>query len=303
MHITVLYHEVIEWIQPRAGGRYIDATLGYGGHTSGLLQMSAPTGLVLAFDRDADAIAAAKERLGTDHERVTFAHNSFAAIEHVAQEKTFTQVDGIVFDLGLSSMQLDSRNRGFSFRYEAPLDMRFDQSKGQTAAEIINNLDEAELRDIFYRYGEENHGRKLARIVVENRPIHTTTQLADLIAQHSRRGRSRTHPATRIFQALRIAVNDELGALETGLTAALELLKPGGRIAVISFHSLEDRFVKRLFRDLSRDCVCPPRQPVCTCDTKPTLSLPQRKAIKPSDTEIADNPRSRSARLRIATKL
>ena len=327
MHVTVLFEEVIHWLQPRSGGLYVDGTLGYGGHTSGILAASVPDGRVLAFDRDADAIQAAQARLGglspapsaggnsdvsdTSESgdllaRVTFAHTSFAEMRRVAPSEGFLQVDGVVLDLGLSSMQLDSRDRGFAFRYDAPLDMRFDQRQTLTAATLVNNATESELLEIFESYGEVRRARRMVRVVVENRPILTTKQLADLIAGATpakERRKSKTHPATQLFQALRIAVNDELGALAEGLPAAIDLLKPGGRVAVISFHSLEDRYVKRLFRELATDCICPPRQPICTCDHRATIRLPHRKAIQPSTTEIERNPRSRSARLRIAEKI
>ncbi|MGB1250365.1 MAG: 16S rRNA (cytosine(1402)-N(4))-methyltransferase RsmH [Candidatus Promineifilaceae bacterium] len=326
MHVTVLYKEVLHWLQPKSGGLYIDGTLGYGGHTSGILTASAPDGRILAFDRDADAIQAAQARLGglpdeeisfgTSNEqrsfkgdllaRVTFAHTSFAEMRRVAPSEGFPLVDGVVLDLGLSSMQLDSRNRGFAFRYDAPLDMRFDQRQSLTAATLINNTTENELLEIFESYGEVRRGRRMVRVVMENRPILTTKQLADLIARATpakERRKRKTHPATQVFQALRIAVNDELDALAQGLSAALNLLKPGGRVAVISFHSLEDRYVKRLFRELATECICPPRQPICTCDHKATIRLPHRKAIQPSTEELEFNPRSRSAKLRIAEKI
>jgi 16S rRNA (cytosine1402-N4)-methyltransferase len=305
-HVSVLFQTVMEWLQPTSGARYIDGTLGFGGHTAGILERSVPDGLVLAFDRDEQAITAAQERLGPQRARVTFMHSSFARMAEVAPMHGFGSVAGIVLDLGLSSMQLDDPQRGFSFRFDAPLDMRFDQSRGATAAEFVNNLTETELADLFWRYGEERRSRQLARVIVANRPIVTTRQLADLIAAHTPRRRQqkmRIHPATQIFQALRIAVNDELGALEQGVPAAIELLQSGGRLVVISFHSLEDRYIKRLFRELSRECVCPPQQPICTCNQVPVIRLPQRKAIQSSPDEIADNPRSRSARLRIAEKL
>lgn len=302
-HIAVLYQESLEALQPHAGGLYIDGTVGAGGHTRGILLGSAPDGRVLAFDRDAAALATAQARLGELAERVTWVHASYAEMGTIAPARGFGQVDGVLLDLGVSSMQVDTPERGFSFRYEAPLDMRFDTRQATTAADLVNTLPEAELADIFWRYGEVRNSRKLARIIVHNRPITTTTQLADLVANASgaRRRRGR-HPATQLFQALRIAVNDELRALEDGLDAAIALLKSGGRIAVISFHSLEDRYVKNLFRDLQRDCICPPEQLICACDWEPVLRLVSRKAIKSPDSEIAANPRSRSARLRVAEK-
>jgi 16S rRNA (cytosine1402-N4)-methyltransferase len=220
----------------------------------------------------------------------------------ISEAHGFEHFDGILLDLGLSSRQLADSQRGFSFLREGPLDMRFDATQGATAADLINNLSEAELADIFWRYGEERRSRQWAKVIVANRPITTTTQLADLIAAQVKR-RGRIHPATQIFQALRIAVNDELEAVERGVKVAIELLSANGRLAVISFHSLEDRFVKQFFRQLSRDCICPPEQPICTCNRQPVLRLITRKAIQAGAEEIADNPRSRSARLRVVEKV
>ncbi len=302
-HIPVLYQEVLDLLQPQPGGLFIDGTLGAGGHTAGILEETAPDGRVLAFDKDPEAIGFADARLTEFGDRVTLVNKSYADMPTVAPALGFDQVDGILLDLGLSSRQLDDGTRGFSFRYDAPLDMRFDQTQGQTAADLVNNLSEAELTDIFWRYGEEKQGRKMARIIVANRPIVTTTQLADLIEANTGQRRRRIHPATLVFQGLRIAVNQELEAVESGIPAAINLLKPGGRIAVISFHSLEDRFVKRLFRDLSQDCICPPEQLVCNCDHRATVKLVTRKAVKAAGAELDTNPRSRSARLRVAEKL
>ena len=302
-HIPVLYQEVLDLLQPQPGGLFIDGTLGAGGHTAGILEATAPDGRVLAFDKDPEAVEFAGARLTEFGDRVTLVNNSYADMPTVAPALGFEQVDGILLDLGLSSRQLDDGTRGFSFRYDAPLDMRFDQTQGQTAADLVNNLSEAELADIFWRYGEEKQGRKMARIIVANRPIATTAQLADLIEAHAGQRRRRIHPATLVFQGLRIAVNQELEAVESGIPAAIALLKPGGRIAVISFHSLEDRFVKRLFRDLSQDCICPPEQLVCNCDHRATVKLVTRKAVKAAGAELETNPRSRSARLRVAEKL
>ena len=302
-HIPVLYQEVLDLLQPQPGGLFIDGTLGAGGHTAGILAATAPDGRVLAFDKDPEAVEFAGARLAEFGDRATLVNNSYADMPTVAPALGFEQVDGILLDLGLSSRQLDDGTRGFSFRYDAPLDMRFDQTQGQTAADLVNNLSEAELADIFWRYGEEKQGRKMARIIVANRPIATTAQLADLIETHAGQRRRRIHPATLVFQGLRIAVNQELEAVESGIPAAIALLKPGGRIAVISFHSLEDRFVKRLFRDLSQDCICPPEQLVCNCDHRATVKLVTRKAVKAAGAELESNPRSRSARLRVAEKL
>jgi 16S rRNA (cytosine1402-N4)-methyltransferase len=302
-HVPVLFQETIEMLQPRPGGRYIDGTLGAGGHAAAILEASAPDGRLLAFDRDPEAIVFARGRLGDLAARAVFANATFAAMGELAPAKGFAEVDGILLDLGLSSRQLADAERGFSFLKEGPLDMRFDPAQTVTAADLVNKLPEAELADIFWRYGEERRSRHLARVIIANRPVTTTTQLAQMVADQSGRRTGRIHPATRIFQALRIAVNEELAALESVLPAAVELLVTGGRLAVISFHSLEDRTVKLFIREMSRDCICPPEQPVCTCATTPRLRPLTRKAIKPAEAEIARNPRSRSARLRAAEKL
>jgi 16S rRNA (cytosine1402-N4)-methyltransferase len=305
-HIPVLFREVMELLQPHQGGNYIDGTVGAGGHAEGILERCAPDGRLLGLDRDPEAIRFAGQRLKRFGTRATLVNASFGVLVSVSPEHGFVAVDGVLFDLGLSSRQLGSAERGFSFLNVGPLDMRFDPREGESAADLINNLSVEELANIFWRYGEEKQSRQLARLIVENRPLATTVELADLIAGFKRRGgrsgRYR-HPATQIFQALRIAVNDELAEIEKGLVAAVQLLKPGGRLAVISFHSLEDRLVKQFFRQMSRDCVCPPGQPVCTCGVKATLNLVTRKAVQASAEETADNPRSRSARLRVAARL
>jgi 16S rRNA (cytosine1402-N4)-methyltransferase len=300
-HIPVLFDEVLDLLQPQPIGRYIDGTVGAGGHAAGLLQKSAPSGRVLVFDKDAEAIAFAQTQLKPFADRVTYVHASYADMGSLAPAHGFAEVDGILLDLGLSSRQLDDAQRGFSFMKEGPLDMRFDTSQGETAADLINNLDEAALANIFWRYGEEKSSRRIAQMIVTERPFTTTTQLADKIAQTVRR-RSRIHPATQTFQALRIAVNRELETVETGVTAALELLRQNGRLAVVSFHSLEDRFVKQTFRQLSQDCICPPEQPVCTCGGEAKFRLITRKVVQASAEEIAQNNRSRSARLRVIEK-
>ncbi len=302
-HIPVLYRQTIDFLRPKPNGRYIDGTFGAGGHTLGILQASSPSGQVLAFDKDPEAITFGMGRMGEYTGRVTAVNASYADMATIAPAHGFDQVDGVLLDLGLSSRQLDDAQRGFSFMREGPLDMRFDPTQGETAADLINNLPEDELVNIIWRYGEERRSRKMARLIVANRPITTTRQLAELIANNMGNRRRRIHPATLLFQALRIAVNHELDAVEKGVPAGISLLKPGGRIAVISFHSLEDRFVKRLFRDLTRDCICPPKQPICTCDTEPILKLITRKPIQANEQEIAENSRSRSARLRVAEKL
>ncbi len=300
-HIPVLYDEVLALLEPPQNGRFIDGTLGAGGHSAGILKASAPNGRVLAFDRDLEAIAFAQRRLAHFGDRIKIIHASYAKMGQLAPAEGFDQVNGILLDLGLSSRQLSAAERGFSFMATGPLDMRFDPTQGQTAADLINNLSETDLADVFWRYGEEKQSRRIAKLIVVNRPITTTTELANLIDQHVRR-KGRIHPATKVFQALRIAVNQELEAVEKGVLAAVELLKPGGRFAVISFHSLEDRFVKHTFRAMSLDCICPPEQPICTCEAHAKLRLITRKAVQASAAEIEINPRSRSARLRVVEK-
>jgi 16S rRNA (cytosine1402-N4)-methyltransferase len=306
-HEPVLYQETLFYLRPSPGGKYIDGTVGAGGHTSGLLALSEPDGRVLGMDRDAEAVAYCRQRLASTGRRLTLIQANYTDMVNVAQRFGFTEVSGILLDLGLSSRQLAATDRGFSFRSDGPLDMRFDRTKGKTAADLLNTLDETALAEILWRYGELPQGRNLARAIVEARPIRTTRQLVEIAEKNvrgrPRRGAGRLHPATRLFQALRIAVNDELGALENVLPDAVGLLQPSGRLAVISFHSLEDRLVKNFMRDQSRECVCPPEAPICTCDARPTLRLVSRKAIKPSEDEIAANPRSRSARLRVAEKV
>ncbi len=304
MHVSVLYQEVLTLLAPRPGGLYVDGTLGAGGHSEGLLKASAPDGRVLGLDRDHEALQRTQARLADYGARLVSVAANFADMATVAPAHGFTAVDGVVLDLGLSSDQLDSPTRGFSFRGDAPLDMRFDVTQGPTAADLVNSLPEAELADVLWRYGEVAHSRRLARALVARRPITTTAQLVEVALQHSpQRVRGRLHPATQLFQALRMAVNQELAALEQGLVGALQLLKPGGRLAVISFHSLEDRMVKQFLRQQSGVCRCPPRQPICTCGRPAVLKLLTRKAVKATTEEIARNPRSRSARLRAAEKL
>lgn len=304
-HIPVMYQEILDYLQPQPGGSYIDGTLGAGGHAAGLLRASAPDGRVLGLDRDEDAISFAREQLAEFGQRVTFVQATFAEMDEIAPPHGFAAVDAILLDLGLSSRQLEDAGRGFSFRGDGPLDMRFDRSAGQTAADLVNSLSEDEMALLLRRYGEVRRSRKFSRAIVGARPIQSTRQLASLIeveAAGPGRRSSRIHPATRVFQALRIVVNEELESLTDGLKAALTLLKCGGRLAVISFHSLEDRLVKQFFREQSRECVCPPEQPICTCNAKPELRLVTRKVVKPTQLEISRNPRSRSARLRVAEK-
>lgn len=303
-HHPVLYHEIIQALRPGSGGRYVDGTVGAGGHAWGILQASAPDGLLLGLDIDPQALALAQHRLAEFGKRVTLIQASYVNLPECLKELNWRDVNGIVLDLGLSSMQLKDRERGFSFQSDAPLDMRFDPRNPVRAADLVNRLAEDELVDLLVRYGEEHHARQIARAIVAARPLSTSGELATLIARVVRRGaHERLHPATRTFQALRIAVNRELEAIEKALPLAVSLLSPAGRLAVISFHSLEDRLVKQFFRRESKDCLCPPRQPVCTCGHRAILREITPRPIRPQDEEITANPRSRSARLRVAERL
>jgi 16S rRNA (cytosine1402-N4)-methyltransferase len=303
VHLPVLYHEIINALRPQPGGYYVDGTLGAGGHAWGILDASNPDGKLLGMDLDPHALTLAEQRLAPFGERVILRRASYVTLRGQLSSLGWEMVQGIVLDLGVSSMQLDTPERGFSFRSDAPLDMRFDPQSETTAADLINNLSEADLNDLIYRYGEERRSRQVARAIVLARPIHTTSQLAEVVAKATSSGRSGIHPATRTFQALRIAVNHELDAVEQVLPDALAVLAPGGRLAVISFHSLEDRIVKQFIRRASRDCLCPPKQPVCTCGHKACLLEITRKPIRASETEAIQNPRARSSRLRVAEKL
>jgi len=289
------------------GGTYIDGTFGGGGHSSLLLQRVNGDARLYAIDADPDAVtraeALASSPLGGS---VVPVHANFRELDEIARRHGINAVDGILLDLGLSSFQLGQAERGFAFRFEGPLDMRFDPTTGQSAADLVNTLDAEDLARILWRYGEESRSRQIARAIVaqrESQPIETTTDLASIVekAVGGRRGKA-IHPATKTFQALRIAVNEELSALETVLHAAIGLLRSGGRLVVISFHSLEDRIVKQTFALESQGCICPPDQPVCTCDHSPRLRR-VGKPVKPTQAEIEANPRSRSAIMRVAERV
>lgn len=301
-HIPVLLEQVLSWLQPYSGGWYIDATAGAGGHAKGILTASQPGGWLLGLDADPEALAYARHILEPFGDRAILRAANFRRIGAEAEAMGISQVDGILMDLGLSSRQLDDGERGFAFGKDGPLDMRMDRTQGQCAADLVNTLPEADLAEILWRYGEERWARRIARAIVAARPLSTTGELADLVARTVGR-REKIHPATRTFQALRIAVNDELDALREALPQARDLLRPGGRLAVIAFHSLEDRLVKQFYRHEGRDCICPPELPVCTCQHRATLRVLTSKPVRAEADEIAQNPRSRSARLRVAERL
>jgi 16S rRNA (cytosine1402-N4)-methyltransferase len=302
-HLPVLYQEVLAALQPQPGGHYLDGTLGLGGHAAGLLDTSAPNGRLLGLDVDAQALAVAKERLTHFGDRAVLCHGSYGQLEMHLAEVNWQQVDGILLDLGASSLQFDKAERGFSFQSEGPLDMRFNLGVGLSAADIVNEWPEEELANALYEYGEETQSRRVARAIVKARPLATTTQLAEVVSKALGGRRGGIHPATKSFQALRIAVNQELDTLQAALPQAVAALRQGGRLAIISFHSLEDRTVKQYFRGESQDCICPPEQLVCTCGHKASIKEITRKPVRPGEQETDSNPRARSARLRVAEKL
>jgi len=295
--------EVIEGLAIQPGGRYIDCTLGGTGHTVAILDNSAPGGQVLGIDADASVIDKARTTLAAYGNAVLLVKSNFADLEEIAKEHNFYPVHGILFDLGLSSIQLGTRERGFSFQSEAPLDMRFDTSQGKTAADLVNSLSENELSKIIWEYGEDKQSRQIARKIIQNRPVRTTLQLAGIVEQAVGGRHGKIHPATRTFQALRIAVNNELVNLKSALSQATNMLGYEGRLVVITYHSLEDRIVKQFIAEESRDCICPPGTPKCICGHHARLKPVNKKVITPEAVEVKKNPRSRSAKLRIAERI
>ena len=308
VHKPVLRDEVVELLGLHDGSVIIDATLGLGGHSEAILERN-PTAMVVGIDQDENAVRLAQGRLNRFGDRFRSFHANFSEIIQVAKEASIEKADGIIADLGVSSVQLDDPKRGFSFRYDAPLDMRMDASSDRpTAAELLETLDEEEIANLIYKYGEERKSRRIAKRIVERRdqgrPVRTTADLASLIEKAiGRSPKDKIHPATRTFQALRIAVNDELGILGRFIENSVDLLKEEGRLCVITFHSLEDRIVKRVFQKLSGKCQCPPRIPKCVCGASKRVEVLTRKPIIPTDTEMNENPRSRSAKLRVCQKL
>ena len=294
--------EVLAALQVRPDGLYVDCTTGEGGHALAILEAVSPPPRLIGLDLDAEALRAASDRLEDFEQNVELVHGNYAEMVSLASDRGIAHADGVLMDLGISSLQLDVGRRGFSFRREAPLDMRFDESQTTTAADVVNGYSEQDLANAIYKYGEERGSRRIARAIVRARPLHTTTQLAEVVARSVGRPRGRIHPATKTFQAIRMVVNGELENIEAGLGQAIQLLEQGGRLAVVSYHSLEDRLVKTTLRRESRDCVCPPETPMCVCGHTASVRLVNRKVIRPKEEEVAANPRSRSARLRVAER-
>ena len=309
-HQPVLLEETLHWLGARPGSLVVDGTLGDGGHAEAILERTAPDGRLVGIDRDPAALKIAAERLARFGARVSLAHGSFRDLTSVLAEAGAGRVDGVLLDLGVSSRQLDQPERGFRFGVETAsataLDMRMDPTRGETAAELLARASEDELAVCFHEYGELPGANRLARTIAlrrSERPLRTTADLLGAIRDAGIGGGRKHNPATLVFQALRIAVNDELGALDAGLGAVIDALAPGGRMCVISYHSLEDRLVKQRFAREERPCVCAPSAPVCTCQKKPRLARATRKAVRASDLEVRNNPRARSAKLRAAEKL
>ena len=306
-HESVMRNEVLHYLNVHMEGVIVDGTLGDGGHTEFILENTAPEIRVLAIDRDSSAIERASERLSPFRDRVNLAHGNLGDIKELAAENGITSVVGVLMDLGVSSPQLDTAGRGFSIQHDGPLDMRMDSSQKTSAADLLIKLSDAELASIIKDYGEERYAKRVVRAIrreQEERPVTTTGQLSRIVARVVKSSRhSRIHPATRTFQALRIAVNDELEQLKTALAGMMSLLHSTARVAVISFHSLEDRIVKTFFRDEEKGCSCPPKIPICVCGRMPTLKILTRKPLMPSEEEVAQNPRSCSAKLRVAERI
>lgn len=295
--------EILKYLEVSSGGRYIDCTLGEGGHTKSLLEASNPGGEVLGIDADHEAIEVSKNRLEEYGERFIYDNSNFKNIKKIAMKSKFVPCHGILFDLGVSSLQLDKESRGFSFRRKAPLDMRFSINQTLTAKDVLNTFSESEISDILYQYGEERQSRKIAKLIIENRPLSNADELSDLIKKNIRQTNYKINPSTKTFQALRIYINEELNSLSQALEQSLEILGVGGRMAVISYHSLEDRIVKNFFKKESKYCICPPNIPECDCGHFPKLKIITKKPVSPSQSEIDANKRSRSAKLRVVERI
>ena len=302
-HIPVMVPEILKYLEVSSGGRYIDCTLGEGGHTKSLLEASNPGGEVLGIDADHEAIEVSKNRLEEYGERFIYDNSNFKNIKKIAMKSKFVPCHGILFDLGVSSLQLDKESRGFSFRRKAPLDMRFSINQTLTAQDVLNTFSESEISDILYQYGEERQSRKIAKLIIENRPLSNADELSELIKKNIRQTNYKINPSTKTFQALRIYINEELNSLSQALEQSLEILGVGGRMAVISYHSLEDRIVKNFFKKESKYCICPPNIPECDCGHFPKLKIITKKPVSPSQSEIDANKRSRSAKLRVVERI
>jgi 16S rRNA (cytosine1402-N4)-methyltransferase len=307
-HISVFATEAVEALKPMPGKVYVDCTLGGAGHSGRILEASSPTGRLIAIDQDLTAIANAKKVLAPYEGRFTIVHSNFRRLREIVKAQGLSGVDGVLFDLGVSSPQLDEGERGFSYQHDAALDMRMDKTQSFTAFDLVNSWSQEEIAKILFEYAEEKWSKRIAEFIVRERskrPIETTGQLVDIIkaAIPAAARREGPHPAKRTFQAIRIAVNDELNVFAETIQQAIEVLNPGGRVAVITFHSLEDRIAKQAFQEAARGCICPPELPICRCDNEPKVKVVTRKPIVPSEEELAANPRARSAKLRIAEKL
>ena len=308
-HVSVMAAECMQALQPERGGIYVDCTAGGGGHSLEIAKRLPEGSRIISLDRDDNAIAACSARLEPYADKHTIIKTNFDRIDHVLRDLGIESIDGVMWDLGVSSHQLDERSRGFSYTADAPLDMRMDQTCGMTAADVVNTYSEEDLKRILWLYGEEKFSGRIAHAIVAKRseaPIETTTELAAIVAgaiPAAARAKESQHPARRSFQAIRIEVNGELDSIAPSIRAAAEMLKPGGRMAVITFHSLEDRITKETFRELATGCTCPPEFPVCVCGGKPKIKLLSKKPLLPGEEELENNPRSRSAKLRCAEKL
>ena len=304
-----MLRESVHHLDLHAGSIIIDATLGGGGHAEAILNETSPDGILIGLDLDTEALAAARDRLSSFGERFRGVHVSFRHLDQVVRDLGFDAIDGVLLDLGVSSFQLDEGDRGFRFGKapeKVPLDMRMDASTGESAADLLMHAPTDQLERWFREYGELPGARKLARAIDQARreaPLETAEDLLKVLREARVGGGRKHNPATLVFQALRIAVNDELDALREGLAAAVAVVRPGGRIAVLAYHSLEDRIVKQTFRDCARGCQCPPKMPVCICGLKPTLEVVTRRPLRPSEEEVRENPRARSALLRVATRI
>ncbi|MGB4594583.1 MAG: 16S rRNA (cytosine(1402)-N(4))-methyltransferase RsmH [Anaerolineaceae bacterium] len=303
LHQPVLFHQILDYLSPSSPFHYLDCTSGAGGHSRGILEACTPEGELLSLDLDPSAIALTQAALAEFGKKAHVVHGSYLNARSYLAELGWEGVAGIVMDLGVSSMQLDQPERGFSFRYDAPLDMRFDPSRGRTAADLVNHSDEQELADLIWRFGEERFSRRIARSIVNARPVLTTFELAKIVRSAVGHTKERQDQATRTFQALRIAINEELVTIERAIPELIDLLQPKGRLTIISFHSLEDRLVKQAFRLASQDCICPPEQPVCTCDHQATVKVLTAHPVLPTKAEMDQNPRARSAKLRVVEKI